>query len=90
MRRRKWSLPDEPLPAHPYRNSAIFHGVLAAIIVLVAWATGGGLRNAVVIAIAFFCIATGWSWTQWRRRLLAEERKQAASTRRPRTSGGRR
>jgi hypothetical protein len=88
MKRRKWSLPDEPLPAHPYRNSAIFHGVLAAVIVLVAWATRGSLRNAVLIAIAFFCIATSWSWTQWRRRLRAEER-QAASARRVRPSGRR-
>jgi hypothetical protein len=82
-------MPEEPLPRHPFRNSAIFHGVLACIIVLVAWATGGRLQTAVWVALGFFLIATGWSWTQWRRRLVAEERKEAARARRAR-SGGRR
>jgi hypothetical protein len=90
MRRRKWSRPDEPVPSHPYRNSAVFHAVLACIIVVVAWATGGSLRNAIYVALAFFAVATGWSWTQWRRRLREDERARAAGATRPRPTEGKR
>ena len=88
MRRRRWSAPDEPVPSHPYRNSAIFHAVLACLIVIVAWATGGSLTNAVYVAIAFFAVATAWSWTQWGRRLRADERERAARAARARASEG--
>jgi hypothetical protein len=70
-------MPDEPLPRHPYRDSAIFHAVLACVVVLVAWGTGGSLRNAILVALGFFALATAWSWMQWRRRLFAETRKGA-------------
>jgi hypothetical protein len=90
VRVRRWKMPDDPLPAHPYRNSAIFHGVLAGMIILVAWATGGSPQNALYVAAGFFVLATGWSWTQWRRRLLLEKREEAARARRARPTGGRR
>jgi hypothetical protein len=76
VRVRRWEMPEEPLPQHPYRNSAIFHLVLAAIIVLVAWATAGDLARAFAFAIGFFVIATGWSWSRWRQRLLEERRRE--------------
>jgi hypothetical protein len=69
-------MPDEPLPQHPYRNSAIFHVVLASLIVLVAWATGGGLGRALGFAAGFFVLATGWSWWRWRERLAEERRRE--------------
>jgi hypothetical protein len=90
MRVRRWEAPDEPLPRRPYRNSAIFHAVLAGLIVVVAWATGGSLTNAVLVAAGFFVLATAWSWTQWRRRIALEERKQSARGGRAGAGGRRR
>lgn len=75
MKFRRWEMPEEPLPQHPYRNSAIFHLILAAIIVLLAWATAGELDRAFAVAIGFFVIATSWSWWRWRQK-LAEERRR--------------
>jgi Flp pilus assembly protein TadB len=46
---------------------------LALTIVLVSWLTGGRLRNAVVIAAAFFVVATTWSFRVWRRKLREAE-----------------
>jgi nicotinamide riboside transporter PnuC len=46
--------------------------VLAAIIVIVAWATGGRLLRALVFAAVFFLLATGWSWWRWSQRLTRE------------------
>ena len=80
VRVRRWEMPDEPLPQHPYRDSAIFHFVLASLIVLVAWVTGGGLGRAFGFAAAFFVLATGWSWWRWRER-LAEHRAGGAARR---------
>jgi hypothetical protein len=80
VRVRRWDVPDEPLPEHPYRDSAIFHLVLAGLIVLVAWATAGDLGRAVGFAVGFFVLATAWSWWRWRQR-LREERRRAESRR---------
>jgi nicotinamide riboside transporter PnuC len=44
------------------------YGGLAAVVVVVAWATGGGLAKAVVVALVFFAIATGWSFYRIYRR----------------------
>jgi hypothetical protein len=82
VRVRRWEMPDEPLPQHPYRNSAIFHFVLACLIVVVAWATGGGLGRAFGYAAGFFVLATGWSWWRWRQRLGEERRRQEQRVRR--------
>jgi hypothetical protein len=65
----RWRPPSERPPRRPYRDSAILYGVLAAVIVLVAWATGGGPARAVAIATGFFVAATAWSTWQWRARL---------------------
>jgi membrane protein implicated in regulation of membrane protease activity len=75
VRVRRWEMPDEPLPARPYRNTAIFHAVLACMIVLVAWVTGGDIPTAVVVAVGFFVVATAWSFWRWRQRLEEERRK---------------
>jgi nicotinamide riboside transporter PnuC len=72
---RRWEMPEEPLPAHPYRNTAILHVFFAGIIVLVAWATGGDLGKAVVIAVLFYVVATGWSFWRWSKRLEEERRR---------------
>ena len=61
--------PRKPLPSHPYRDSAILYGVMAAIVVVVSLASGGGALRGLVIAILFFVIATAWTWMGFRRRL---------------------
>jgi ABC-type bacteriocin/lantibiotic exporter with double-glycine peptidase domain len=58
---------------------------MAVVIVLVAWATGGDLVNAILIAAFFFVVATGWSW----RRLREREREEAAQAAQAAPRGGR-
>ena len=72
MKRRRvaWgSGPPSPLPKRPYRDTVAVNGGLAVVIILVAWITGGRLRNAVIIAAAFFVVATAWSFRVWRNKL---------------------
>jgi hypothetical protein len=71
-KRLEWGVPDEPPPKHPYRDSLIMYAVFAVVIVLVAWATGGGVGRAAVIAVLFFVVASAWSLTRWRTRLREE------------------
>jgi hypothetical protein len=37
-------------------------------------ATGGDVGRAIVIAICFFVLATGWTWWRFRRRVARERR----------------
>ena len=79
-----------PLPRRPYRDSVLFYAALAALIVGVAWATGGRvlpgdlLRDpddgppqvgALLVAVVFFLVATAWSWWRFRRQLALARRK---------------
>ncbi len=73
MKRYRWDH-ETPLPKHPYRDTLIFYCVLALIIVVLAWATGGNVARAATFAIGFLVIATTWSWTRWRRKLRAAKR----------------
>jgi len=75
-KRLQWGLPEAPRPSHPYRDTLIVYGVLALLIVLVAWLTGGAVGKAAVIAAFFFVVASLWSLVRWRSRLRAE--KQSA------------
>ena len=75
MRQRRPRDAERPLPKRPFRDSAIFYGVLAAIVVVVAVVTGGSIARAVVIAAAFFLLATGWSWWRFRERLAERGRR---------------
>jgi Flp pilus assembly protein TadB len=72
MKRRRvtWAdRPPTPLPKRPYRDTVIVNVGLAMTIVLVSWLTGGRVRNAVIIAAAFFVVATAWSFRVWRQKL---------------------
>jgi membrane protein implicated in regulation of membrane protease activity len=60
---------EQSVPRHPFRDSAIFYAILAIVIVAVSTLTGGGLAKGLVIAVAFFVAATGWSWWRFRERL---------------------
>ena len=76
MRVRRWSPPPKPLPKRPYRDTVLVYGGMAIVVVLSAWATGGKLLNAVLIAGLFFLIATAWTWRRFRERLRAEAREK--------------
>ena len=66
-----------PLPAHPYRDSAIFYGLLAAALVGVVYATGGEMLRALIYAVGFFVIATSFSWWRFRAKLAERERQES-------------
>jgi Flp pilus assembly protein TadB len=71
---RRWTAPGDP-PKRPYRDSVVFYTVLAGLIVLVTWLTGGDVGRGIGVAAAFFVVATAWSWWRWRQR-LGERRKR--------------
>ena len=75
-----WHGPEQPPLRHPYRDTLIVYAGLALVIVVVAWATGGDLVNAAVIAILFYVAASAWSLVSWRRRL---RRQQTSSSSQP-------
>ena len=58
-----------PIPKHPYRDSAIFHSLLGALLLVVAWVTGGDVVKAVGVAILYVVVAIAWSWYRFRQRL---------------------
>ena len=43
--------------------------MLAVLIVLVAWTTGGGVGARSSIAVLFFVVASAWNISRWRNRL---------------------
>jgi membrane protein implicated in regulation of membrane protease activity len=65
-----------PLPKRPYRDSVIFHGVLAGLVVVVAFVTAGSLTRALFFAVGYFVIATSWSWWRFRQRIEEERERQ--------------
>jgi hypothetical protein len=71
-RRLEWGPPEPPPPKHPYRDTLIVYGVLAILVVVVAWLTNGAVGKAVVIAVFVYIVASAWSLLRWRRRLRAE------------------
>ena len=79
MKRLRWDSPisdrNRVVPKHPYRDTAILYGVLAVLVVVIAWATGGSVVNATVTAFAVFIVATLWSWRSWRNRIREDARK---------------
>jgi membrane protein implicated in regulation of membrane protease activity len=66
------------MPKRPYRDSALFHLVLGAVLLLVAWLTGGDLVRAVVVAVGYVVIAIAWSWWRFRERLRREAEAAAS------------
>jgi len=63
---------DRPVPAHPYRDTAIVYGVMAVAVVVVAGLTGGDVTRAALVAVVFFVVAT--AWTSWKFRTRIRER----------------
>jgi Flp pilus assembly protein TadB len=71
---RRWEAPGDP-PKRPYRDSLVFYGVLAGLIVLVTYLTAGSVERGLGVAAVFFVVATGWSWWRWRQRLTAGRKR---------------
>jgi hypothetical protein len=42
--------------------------VLAVVILVVAAISGGSFARALLVALAYFVVATGWSWFRFRQR----------------------
>ncbi len=74
-----------PIPAHPYRDTAIVYGVMAVAVVVVAGVTGGNLTRAALVAVVFFVVAT--AWTSWKFRTRIRERDAAVAAALPREGG---
>ena len=78
--------PQAPLPKRPFRDSAIFYGVLSILFVLIVWATGGAVLprwddeqrevGGLTIAILFFLVATSYSWWRFQKRIEQGESKE--------------
>jgi len=76
---------NRPIPAHPYRDTALVYGGMAVVLVIVAWLTGGNALRATLAAAIFFSLATAWSWLRFRKRI----RQQAAAEAAARAAGAR-
>jgi predicted alpha/beta-hydrolase family hydrolase len=59
---------DLPAPPRAYRGSAVLHAILALVILVVAAISGGSLVKALLVAVAYFLVATGWTWFRFRQR----------------------
>ena len=70
-----------PLPQHPYRDSAIFYGLLAAALLGIVYITDGEMVRALIYAVGFFVIATAFSWWRFRAKLAARARQEGATER---------
>jgi len=70
---------ERPLPAHPYRDTAIVYGIMAVILVVLAGVTGGSLVRASVAGTVFWLVATAWSWWKFRGRIRERELGEAAA-----------
>lgn len=68
-----------PLPKHPYRDAALINAILAVLLLLTAWFTGGEFGRALVFGVGYFVLATGWGWWRFRQRIA----EQAAAKRKP-------
>jgi hypothetical protein len=55
----------------------MLHGVLALVILVIAALTGGGLARAVLVALVYFVVATGWTWFRFRQRETRAAAKRA-------------
>ena len=60
------------MPQRAFRDSAIFYAVLACAIVGFGVLTDNELTQTIIIAVAFFVVATGYSWWRFRQRLTRE------------------
>jgi hypothetical protein len=67
---------DSKLPKRPFRDSAIFYGVLAVFGFVFLLLTGQEPVRAAVGAGAAFLLATSWSWWRFARAQNDQERNR--------------
>ena len=60
--------PVRPPLKRLYRDSLILNVVLAALILVISWATGGDPAKALVYAVIYLVVATAWMWWRFRQR----------------------
>jgi threonine/homoserine/homoserine lactone efflux protein len=65
---------DQQLPKRPFRDSAIFYGVLAVFGFGFLLLTGQEAMKAALGAGAAFLLATSWSWWRFSRAQNQQER----------------
>jgi len=70
-------LSKPPIPKRPFRDSAIFYGVITVAFVVIVALTGGSLTLAIPVALACFVVATGYAWWKFRQRIRLEEENEA-------------
>ena len=70
---------ERPVPAHPYRDSAIVYGIMAVLLVVLAGVTGGSLLRATAAGAVFFLVATAWSSWKFRGRIRQRDAREAAA-----------
>jgi membrane protein implicated in regulation of membrane protease activity len=68
-----------PIPAHPYRDTALVYGVMALVLVVLASLTGGDTLRATAVATAFFFVATAWTSWKFRGRIKERDAAKAAA-----------
>jgi hypothetical protein len=73
-RRLRWPGPERQVPEHPFRDTLLVYAFLAALVVLLAWITGGDVVHGVVVAVAVWIAASAWSMWRWRTMLRRRER----------------
>jgi membrane protein implicated in regulation of membrane protease activity len=79
-RRLRWDPPpEETTLKRPYRDTALVYGGMALVVVLLGVATGAGVVRTLLIACAFFVIATLWSWRNWRKRERERRQRERAN-----------
>ena len=76
MRKLRWPSHDAPLPKHPYRDTAIIYGSMAAIVLVLGAATGRSLWKTAALAVGFFFAATAYSWWRVRQKIDAQEKQR--------------
>jgi hypothetical protein len=64
---------ERPIPAHPYRDTAVLYGVLSTALVVFASLTGGDVIRAGLVGAVFFVVATAWSWWRFRARIATRD-----------------
>jgi Flp pilus assembly protein TadB len=81
-RRLQWGGRPETPVKNPYRDTFVVYGLLALLVVVIAWLTGGSVGRAIVVALFFFVVASGWSVYRLRERnrRVAEADRQDGGT----------
>jgi hypothetical protein len=64
--------PVPALPKRPYRYSLLLNLVLGAALFAFAWLASGRLVDAIIYAIFYLVVATGFTWFRLRRRIAKE------------------